>query len=92
MSEAGGITKVDVGGVSVQPSYPYPRERDLDKRFTYHPPKPGQLGRYVAMRDQAKALAELICGQVPPSRERSLALTALEESVMWANAGIARNE
>jgi hypothetical protein len=27
---------------------------------------------------------------VPDSREKSLAITHLEEAVMWANAGIAR--
>ena len=29
---------------------------------------------------------------LPESREKSLAYTALEESLMWANAAIARNE
>jgi len=28
----------------------------------------------------------------PESREQSLAITALEEAVMWANAAIARRE
>jgi hypothetical protein len=34
---------------------------------------------------------EILCN-VPPSRERSLALTKLEECIMHANAGIARHE
>ncbi|WP_459213736.1 Acb2/Tad1 domain-containing protein [Paenibacillus macerans] len=29
--------------------------------------------------------------KVPNSREKSLAMTKLEQSVFWANAGIARN-
>ena len=37
-------------------------------------------------------MAEEIVKHTPPSREQSLALTALEECVMWANAAIARNE
>lgn len=64
---------------------------DLDHRFTYHAPKPGQPELYVAIRAKAKELAVLISDSQPGSRERSLAITALEESVMWANAGIARN-
>lgn len=60
--------------------------------FTYHPPKPGQMERYEALRHRARMLAEMIHFFCPPSRERSLALTKLEEVVMWANAAIARNE
>ena len=64
----------------------------LRKRFTYHAPKPGQPEKYTAIRDKAKELAEMIVELVPESREQSLALTNLEQAVMWANAGIARNE
>ena len=64
----------------------------IEKTFSYHPPKDDQPQRYVVIRDAAKGLATLIVTCVPPSRELSLALTALEEVVMQANAGIARNE
>lgn len=67
-------------------------QQDIDNRFTYHEPKGDQANRYTKIRDTAKTLAELIVGTCPPSRELSLALTKLEESVMWANASIARNE
>jgi hypothetical protein len=67
-------------------------QEEMDKRFTYHPPKPGQPERYTMIRDAAKQFAELLNIECPDSREKSLALTALEESVMWANAAIARNE
>ena len=40
---------------------------------------------------KGKELAYLIDGICPNSREKSLAMTKLEESVMWANASIARN-
>lgn len=63
---------------------------DIAKRFTYHPPKPGQPERYQELREEAKELALTICASVPPGRERALALTKLEECVMVANAGIAR--
>jgi hypothetical protein len=65
---------------------------DLENRFTYHPPKNNQAARYETLRSQAKELAYAIDGACPDSREKSLALTHLEEAVMWANASIARNE
>lgn len=64
----------------------------LEKDFTYHPPSPLQVPRYNEIRDFAGSFAAVLMEKCPPSRERSLALTALEESVMWANASIARNE
>jgi hypothetical protein len=65
---------------------------DLQKRFTYHPPKGDQAHRYELIRDIARNFAETIDRLAPDSREKSLAVTHLEESVMWANAAIARNE
>ena len=64
---------------------------DLVKRFTYHAPKEGQPALYQTIRDEARQLADHIDSSQPDSREKSLAITALEETVMWANAGIARN-
>ena len=63
----------------------------IENAFTYHAPKPGQPEIYKEIRDKAKELAYLLDETVPDSREKSLALTKLEEAVMWANAGIARN-
>jgi hypothetical protein len=64
---------------------------DLDKRFTYHPVKDGQQQAYVSIRSLARDLAAMIYSTQENSRERSLAITNLEQCVMWANAGIARN-
>ena len=47
---------------------------------------------YANIRDKAKDLAYLIEEFCPDSREKSLAITNLEQFVMWANASIARNE
>lgn len=63
---------------------------DLDNRFTYHPPTPEQIPVYEDMRSRARALAIFIVANTPPSREQSLAITHLEDAVMWANASIAR--
>jgi hypothetical protein len=65
---------------------------ELAKRFTYHSPKEDQPKRYGEIRSQAKGFAYMIDDYCPDSREKSVALTKLEEAVMWANAAIARNE
>lgn len=64
---------------------------DLKHRFTYHPPKDGQPETYQAIRAAGFNLARLIDEAAPDGREKSLALTKVEESVMWANAAIARH-
>ncbi|MGH7124894.1 MAG: DUF7681 family protein [Stellaceae bacterium] len=64
----------------------------IRRDFTYHSPKPTQTGRYMAIREAAGDFALLIAESCPDSREKSLALTNLEQAVMWANAAIARNE
>lgn len=68
------------------------KDQEIETRFTYHQPKGDQPQRYVQLRAQAKELAESIQALTPPSREQSLALTNLEQAVMWANAAIARRE
>jgi len=67
-------------------------QEKLDNTFTYHTPKADQIERYPLLRGQARQLAEIILSACPPSRERSIAITKLEESIFWANASIARNE
>lgn len=63
----------------------------IENNFCYHAPKEGQPEKYEAIREKAKELAYLIDQECPGSREKSLAMTNLEQSVMWANAAIARN-
>lgn len=70
----------------------FPDRTMTENRFTYHAPKAGQPVRYQKIRDAAGALADMFVVECRDSRERSLALTALEEAVFWANAAIARNE
>lgn len=64
---------------------------DLNNRFRFHEVKPGQAEQYEKIRENAKGLAWLICEECPESRERSLALTYLEQAVFNANAAIARH-
>lgn len=60
--------------------------------FHYHSPMPEQVERYTALRSAVCELALMIVDLTPISREQSLALTYLEQAVMFANASIARNE
>lgn len=64
-------------------------QADLDNWFSYHPPEPHQREKYEAIRDQAKALAEVIVGLTPPSADQTAAVRKLREAVMTANAAIA---
>ena len=63
---------------------------DLEKRFTYHAPTEGQPAIYQTIRSYGKAMAIIINEHCPDSREKSLAITKIEEAVMWANASVAR--
>lgn len=70
-----------------------PEEKSrLEKDFVYHSPNGDQPERYKIVREMAKDYAARIMTLCPDSREKSLALTKLEEAVFWANASIARNE
>lgn len=62
----------------------------LENNFTYHPPDEISAVKYTEIRDRAKLFARFLLETCPPTRERSLAITAIENSVFWANASIAR--
>lgn len=61
----------------------------IEKNFTYHQPKEGQPEKYQEIRSYAFGFALLINDLCPDGREKSLAMTKLQEAVMWANAAIA---
>ena len=69
-----------------------PRDEKIENSFSYHSPKGDQSSKYEILRQIAKGFAYAIESNVPNSREKSLAMTKLEEAVMWANKGIAINE
>jgi hypothetical protein len=64
---------------------------EIASNFTYHPPKDKMHEIFSIIRSMAKELALKIDDEVPDGREKSLALTKLEEAVFWANAGISRH-
>lgn len=63
----------------------------IEQNFSYHAPAEGQPELYERIRGKAKELAYLLQEECPESREKSLAMTKLEECVMWSNASIARH-
>lgn len=68
------------------------QKKRLENNFQYHPPIGDQAERYILIREAQKTFAETIMTLCPDSRELSLALTAVEDAGMYANAAIARNE
>lgn len=64
----------------------------IENDFTYHTVVEEQATRMQTIRDACRNLAMLLVKSTPPTREQSLALTALETVSMWANAAIARHE
>lgn len=63
----------------------------IENNFKYHAPKGDQQKKYETLRDEGKKMAYLIHDLCPSSREQSIAMTNLEQTVMWANAAIVRN-
>lgn len=64
----------------------------IENNFMYHAPKEGQQEKYEGLREKGKELVCLMVAFCPDSRERSLAITKVEEAIMWADASIARND
>lgn len=72
------------------PAYPGtdPQVEGVLRSLTNQPPNDDQIDRIGAVRAVGKHLAETIGNNVAGGRERSLAFTHLEETVMWAVKGI----
>lgn len=64
--------------------------KELANRFAYHPPKDeGVKELHEDIREVCVSLALALNEYLPESGEKSLALTALQEVMMWSNAAIA---
>ena len=64
---------------------------DIENRFTFHPADAAKGILHSEIRNTLGTLAQIINVKVPEGREKSLAITHLEEAMFWANAAIARN-
>ncbi|MCA0268773.1 MAG: hypothetical protein LCH53_06095 [Bacteroidetes bacterium] len=67
-------------------------EKRIRRAFTYHPPTENQVLRFQTLREDAADFARVLDIVCPEGREKALALTKLEEVVMWANAAVARED
>lgn len=75
-------TRVHAGGP--------PSDEELVRRFTYRAPRDEQAKQnHASVSDLTLGLARDLCLLCPPGRNLSLALTALEDVRMRANAAIA---
>lgn len=63
---------------------------DLERRFKFHPADKSKGDRHHDIRNWCRELAFTLNNDLPDGREKSLAITHLEEVMMWANAAIAR--
>jgi len=64
--------------------------KEITNRFQYHPPDEAKKIAHETMRSACLSLAEALNAALPEGREKSLAVTHLEEVMFWANAAIAR--
>lgn len=65
---------------------------EVNNRFSYHSPTPAKVEDHQDVRELLKNAAHTFDVMLPEGREKSLAITKLEEAMFWANAAIARNE
>jgi hypothetical protein len=61
-----------------------------ERTFKYHAPKAEQVPIYEEIREMGRKFAEAIDGYTGDCREKSLAITKIEEAIFWANAAVAR--
>lgn len=63
----------------------------LDLTFSHHAPDADDITCHEAVREAARQMTVRVLQVAPTGRERSLALTKIEEAMFWANAAIARD-
>lgn len=69
-----------------------PTDEQLENRYSYHPPKGDQVGRYAAIRAKILETAKFVRDNTPCCPEQSRAFNALDDAMFLANAAIARSE
>ena len=66
--------------------------KKLLKTFNYHKPSEKGLKEITELREEFSVLQQLIEKVAPQSRERSVALTHLETTAMWAIKSVVFND
>ncbi len=68
-------------------------DEEINNRTKWHPPTSEDTKElHENIRCWTNEMIKAINTLVPEGREKSLAITKLEEAMMWSNAGIARNQ
>ena len=65
-------------------------QEDIQLRFAFHPADQDKGNRHAEVRELCKQAADVLNHKLPDGREKSLAITHLEEVMFWGNAAIAR--
>ena len=65
--------------------------KDIENRFAFHAAsRQEKADEHTSARQGCRQLADQLNALLPEGREKSLAVTKLEEVMFWANAAIAR--
>lgn len=64
----------------------------MEKTYAYHKPSDDGLTKIKTLREAFSSLHNLIKEVAPESREKSVALTNLETTAMWAIKSIVCND
>lgn len=65
---------------------------EIEHRFKFHAAsRQEKRDEHTSVRQSCRQLADHINNTCPDSREKSVALTKLEEVMFWGNAAIARS-
>lgn len=65
---------------------------EIKKTFAYHKPSADGLDKIKVLRQAFSGLHNLIVETAPNSREKSVALTELETTAMWAIKAVVCND
>lgn len=64
---------------------------DIENRFGFHPATDDTRELHGEIRRHFITVGKFLLDRLPEGREKSLALTALQETAMWSNAAVACN-